>query len=157
MRAPIAFRSQLATVGQAVLDGDATVEEALRFLTSWTQTNGGPLVHDIVEDWNRRQLTAWLNARSSERRRLPQEQALFDLFGDVPERIEIAPGRFVNLLGARRTDLAAWRRQARVKRANVDAFAEYVERVVAELERRLTDDVETVADALARAEIPAAL
>lgn len=151
MKAPTAFRVQVDKMGASVLAEETSQSNAVGVLVRWAFDHAPDLVRDVFREWAAARLNEWLGKRSAEAGQLTADlQLVFDVFGDVPTRIEVGPNRFVNLLDATRIQLHAWQRQARVKANNVTGHAERVDKLVAWLDPQMVDDEMTTRTALAR-------
>jgi len=148
----MAFREQVHKHGAKVIAGDMDRVVVADVLERWIFRNAVPLAHSIIRDWVRSRLDDWLRARLREQANSklhpPAEEALFDLLDDMPERIEVGIGRFIDRLEATRPQIRSWQRLAHVKRANIIGYCEKVDRVAARLLPMLTDDQTTVREVL---------
>lgn len=156
-KTPAPWREQLDDIGRKLTSGDRKTSDrivAADQLERWVFKNCNHLAHAIVREWVRDRLDDWLRARLREqadtRVRPKAQEGLFDLLDQMPERIEIAVGKMIDRLDARRPQIIAWKKQAQVKADNVLGFKSQVDACANYLLAQMTDDDTTVREVLQR-------
>jgi hypothetical protein len=149
VKEPSWLAEQIAVEGRRVLAGDVTEDEAVASLTEQLLAREPRYVRSLVIRAILKALRAWRD----ERRRAAEAAAAGQLllFADLPEALEVAPGRFVAQRAMRRRDWTAALVQARTKAANAAGYVEKLEAAYGLVEHLLTDDELTTAEALGRA------
>ena len=149
MKSPQWFRELIASEGRRVLQRTVTDEEAATEITRAVfdkgDTDEPPFTHRIVADYVRRQLKTWLSGH----RHIADDSdpdGQLDLFPEIPRRLEIAPGRFVDQAVMTRRDWTAAVKQAKTKASNAGAFADSIERIAEKVLPLLTSDELTTAE-----------
>lgn len=149
MKPPAWFREQLAGEGRRVLQRTVTDEEATVELTRTVldrdDRDDPPFTHRIIADYIRRQLKHWLAGHRGVTAS-DDEDGQLDLFPDIPRKLEVAPGRFVDQAFMTRKDWTAAVKQAKTKASNAGTYAESIERVAEKVLPLLTDDEVTTAE-----------
>lgn len=149
MKSPQWFRELIASEGRRILQRTVTDEEAATEVTRAVfdrdDTDEPPFTHRIVADYVRRQLKTWLSGHRHVAAGDDPDGQL-DLFPDIPRKLEVAPGRFVDQAWMTRRDWSAAVKQAKTKASNAGGYADAIERIAEKVLPLLTDDELTTAD-----------
>jgi hypothetical protein len=148
MKPPKWFRELLGKEGAKILKRESTDEDAIARLTKHILTNQDedpPFSHRLIAEYAHRQLKMWI---SQHRQPAPgaDDSGQLDLFPDIPHKVEIAPGRFVDQAFMTRKDWTAAVRQAETKASNAGGFAEAIKRIADKVLPLLINDELTTAD-----------
>jgi len=145
MRPPSWFKVHLAAIGGRVLEHAITEEQAAEDLTDQTfAREGGRFARDIVREYARKQIKNWLASHRVSGATTDDGQT--DLFPEIPRKLEVAPGRFVDQAFMTRRDWAAAVRQAETKASNANGHAEAVKRIADKVVPLLTSDDQTTGE-----------
>lgn len=139
MKAPKWFAEQLAEEGGRIRERATTDEAAIAALASKVYKDDPGFTREIVANYVRRKLHAWLRQTVS----ADVSEAQLDLFPELPRRLEISPGRFADQAVMTGPDWDAALRQADTKAANANGFAEAVHRAYDKVRPLLHDDLTT--------------
>jgi hypothetical protein len=146
VKVPAWLRREIDGQRRKITAGTTTRAEAVRDLRAQLRAKGDVVVEGILD--------GWLNKRLGESGRVaavPPEQ--LDLFPglDLPQQLEVSPGRFKPVAVMTRGDWAAARLQARTKANNAAGYADALDKAWQRIERLLVDDELTTAQVIGRA------
>lgn len=151
MRTPAWFRTELETLGRQVLNGDTERDEAVELITDQVFERDENLVHDVIEDFGRKELRKWVKsqlrgfyAEDVHEEETGERQP--ELFPWLPRLLEVSPGRFTHIHAMTGADWDAALRQAEVKADNASGFAKAVRRAYEQVRPLLAEDALTTSD-----------
>lgn len=147
MKSPKWFRELLAKEGTQILTRESTDEDAIARLTMCIldrQDEDPPFAHRLIAEHAGRQLKVWISQH--QHAGATDDSGQLDLFPDIPRKVEVSPGRFVDQAFMTRRDWTAAVRQAETKASNAGGFAEAIKRIADKVLPLLTDDELTTAD-----------
>lgn len=140
------LREKIATHGGFVLEGRITEEQAISNVASELLTERKDEARDIIRDILGRHLRTWIRMHERPSTSDAYDSGQLDLFPEIPRKVEVAPGRFVDQAFMTRKDWLAAIRQAETKASNAGGFAEAIKRIADKVLPLLTDDELTTAD-----------
>lgn len=146
MRAPTWFKEQLALEGSRVLEREITDSDAAAAIVDQIFAKDQLFARRIVADYTTRQLRTWTNQHQIAMISADGPSVQYELFPEIPRRLEVAPGRFADQAVMNRQDWDNALRQAETKANNASGYAGSIRKAYDRVRPLFTNDEQTTAD-----------